>query len=221
MSSTSATLGEQALRETVADALLALANVSMGDYATRLHTNLAEDNPLALLYSGINEMIQSLEAGQRQNAAYQRELEEKIATIEQQRAAIRELSTPIMEVWNGVLCLPIVGVVDTVRSAEMTSALLRTIVEKQTRCAIIDITGIEVMDTSTAEHFIRMARAVRLLGAKCVITGINPHIAQTIVHMGVELADVVTHRTLRDALHQHVNSAEQETRTLKGEPGGR
>jgi rsbT co-antagonist protein RsbR len=66
-----------------------------------------------------------------------------------------------------------------------------------------------------------MARAVRLLGAKCVITGINPHIAQTIVHMGVELADVVTHRTLRDALHQHVINAGQENGVLKGEPGGR
>jgi rsbT co-antagonist protein RsbR len=119
----SAWLTEQGLRETVANALLALATVSMGDYATRLRSKLDERNPLGALYAGINEMIQSLEAEQRQSLEYQRELEEKIATIDQQRAAIRELSTPIMEVWNGVLCLPVVGVVDTVRSAEMTSAV--------------------------------------------------------------------------------------------------
>jgi len=99
------------------------------------------------------------------------------------------------------LCLPVVGVLDSSRSADMTDALLRAIVERRARCSIIDITGIEVMDTGTADHFIRMAKAVRLLGAECVLTGLNPGIAQTIVDMGVDMAGVVTHRSLRDALH--------------------
>jgi rsbT co-antagonist protein RsbR len=189
----------------VADILMVLSDVGNGDYATRLQSNLPEAHPLTTLYVGINEMIASLAAEQQRGAAYRKELEEKLATIELQRAAIRELSTPIMEVWEGVLCLPIVGVLDSVRSAEMTETLLRAIMDKKARCAIIDITGIQVMDTATADHFIRMAKAVRLLGAECVLTGINPNIAQTIVHMGLELSGVATHRSLRSALQHYVD----------------
>src|SRR5690606_17555595 len=139
------------------------------------------------LLVGINDMISSLQEEHQRGLAYQQEVESKLEMVEEQRATIRELSTPILEVWDGVLCLPVVGVIDTIRSAEMTSELLEAIVAKQTRCAIIDITGIEVMDTSTAEHFIRMAKSARLLGAECVITGLNPTIAQTVVHMGIDL----------------------------------
>jgi rsbT co-antagonist protein RsbR len=198
---------EEQILESVADALLTLANVGYGDYSTRLHVEEGDSSPLANLYGGINEMIASLSAEQEQSRTYQAELEDKLATIEKQRAAIRELSTPIMEVWDGVLCLPVVGVMDTARSAEMTNALLQAVVEKKTRCTIIDITGIDVMDTRTVDHFMRMARAVRLLGAECVLTGINPHIAQTVVHMGIDLSNVVTHRTLHEALQQFVQRA--------------
>jgi rsbT co-antagonist protein RsbR len=194
----------------VADILMALSDVGAGDYATRLRSELPDEHPLTTLYVGINEMIASLEAEQQRGAAYRKELEEKLATIELQRAAIRELSTPIMEVWEGVLCLPVVGVLDSVRSAEMTETLLRAIMDKKARCAIIDITGIQVMDTATADHFIRMAKAVRLLGAECVLTGINPNIAQTIVHMGLELSGVATHRSLRSALQHYVGRAAED-----------
>jgi rsbT co-antagonist protein RsbR len=195
---------EEQILDNVADILLALANVASGDYETRLAVDPGDTRPLASLYAAINEMISSLSEEQTKSRAYQKELEEKLGTIEQQRAAIRELSTPIMEVWDGVLCLPIVGVMDTVRSTEMTATLLRAVSEKNTRCAIIDITGIEVMDTRTVDHFIRMAKAVRLLGAECALTGTNPHIAQTVVHMGIDMTDVVTYRSLRDALQQYV-----------------
>ena len=132
--------------------------------------------------------------------AANRELEAKLETIERQQAAIRELSTPIIEVWAGVLCLPVVGVVDSQRSAEMTETLLEMIVAKQARTAIVDITGIDVMDTKTADHFIKMAKAVRLLGADCILSGINPGIAQTLTHIGVDLTGIRTLRNLRDAL---------------------
>ena len=138
-----------------------------------------------------------------------RDLEGKLETIEMQQAAIRELSTPIIEVWAGVLCLPVVGVVDSQRSAEMTETLLETIVSKQARMAIVDITGIDVMDTKTADHFIKMARAVRLLGAECIISGINPSIAQTLTHIGVDLTAMRTMRNLRDALQLHLRETEQ------------
>jgi len=197
-------MSEEQLLESVADALLTLANVGYGDYSTRLKIDPDDAGPLTNLYSGINEMIASLSLEQEKSQAYQAELEEKLATIEKQREAIRELSTPIMEVWDGVLCLPVVGIMDTVRSAEMTSNLLEAVVEKKTRCTIIDITGIDVMDTRTVDHFMRMARAVRLLGAECVLTGMNPHIAQTVVSMGIDLTNIVTHRTLHEALQQYV-----------------
>ena len=201
-------LGELWL-ERIADILLVVAGVASGDYMSRLKSDLPEDHPLSTLYDGINQMIDSLQHEQQRSAAYQRELEEKLATIELQRAAIRELSTPIIEVWESVLCLPVVGVLDSTRSAEMTEALLQAIVEKKARCAIIDITGIQVMDTATADHFLRMARAVRLLGANCMLTGINPAIAQTIIHMGMDLAGVVTHRTMRNALQRFVVESEE------------
>lgn len=196
----------EAIVERVADILLVVADVGSGHYGTRLHSDLPAEHPLSTLYEGINSMIASLGDAQRQSEINQRELEEKLATIEIQRAAIRELATPIIEVWEGILCLPVVGVLDTTRASEMTEALLGAIAEKKATCAIIDITGIQVMDTGTADHFLRMARAVRLLGSDCVLTGINPGIAQTIVHMGVDLSGVLTHRSLRNALQHFINS---------------
>jgi len=194
-----------AILDEIADILIVVADVGSGDYTARLTTTLEEGHPVRTLFDGINEMIASLERAHQQSLAYQKELEEKLAMIEVQRAAIRELSTPIIEVWEGVLCLPVVGVLDTTRSAEMTEALLTTIVETRASCAIIDITGIQVMDTGTADHFLRMARAVRLLGANCLLTGINPAIAQTIIHMGVDLSGVSTHRSLRNALQHYLD----------------
>lgn len=139
-----------------------------------------------------------------------RELEAKLETIQMQQAAIRDLSTPIIEVWVGVLCLPVVGIVDSQRSAEMTEKLLESIVVKQARMAIVDITGIDVMDTKTADHFIKMAKAVRLLGAECILSGINPGIAQTLTHIGVDLVGLRTVRNLRDALQIYIREAARE-----------
>jgi len=204
MSSNMVAKQEQEILESIADALLVLSNVGYGDYTTRLKVPEGNASPLVSLFAGINEMIAALQVEEERNKSYQKDLEEKLATIERQRLAIQELSTPIMEVWDGLLCVPVVGLMDTSRSSEMTSALLRAVVEKSAECAIIDITGIDVMDTRTVDHFIRMAKSVRLLGAECVLTGINPHIAQTVVTMGLDLTNVVTHRTLRDALQQYV-----------------
>lgn len=196
------------IRESVADALVALSNAALGDTAVQLEVDTHGSNPLSFLFSSINDLISTLGTEQEQSLAFRRELEDKLQTVEQQRAAIRSLSTPIIEVWSGVLCLPVVGVMDTARSAEMTSSLLRAVVDKGTQYAIIDITGIDVMDTRTVDHFIRMAKSIRLLGAECALTGLNPHIAQTVVHMGLDLSDIVTHRSLRDALYRYVAQAQ-------------
>jgi rsbT co-antagonist protein RsbR len=195
----------------ITDILMVLSEVTAGDFTSRL-PDLQDDEAFGTLYRGINEMVESLSTAQDNALRYQRDLEEKLTTIERQRAAIRELSTPVIEVWEGVLCLPIVGVMDTVRSADMTESLMRAVVDKRALCTIVDITGIEVMDTRTADHFIRMAKAVRLLGAQCVLTGVSPGIAQTIIHMGIDMSGIVCHRTLRDALQAYVRTTESAQR---------
>jgi rsbT co-antagonist protein RsbR len=192
------------LSPAIAEILRVVKDIGQGDYATTPLEPLPNGHALGPLVSGMNEMLEALVAQERRHNDAHRELEEKLSIVEQQRAAIRELSAPIMEVWEGILCLPVVGIMDSGRSADMTDALLRAVVSTRARCTIIDITGIEVMDTSTADHFIRMAKAVQLLGAACVLTGINPQIAQTLVHMGIELTGLVTHRSLREALQYFV-----------------
>ncbi len=198
---------EGEILDKISDVLLVLSEVSVGLYR-RLSTELPPTHPVGALYQGVNEMIDALEREKQNNAGYQRELEEKLLTIERQRSSIRELSTPIIEIWDRILCLPIVGVMDTTRSGEMTDALLKAVVDRAARCAIIDITGIDIMDTGTADHFVRMAKSVRLLGADCVLTGINPHIARTLVQMDVQFTGITTYRSLRTALQRYISKTE-------------
>jgi rsbT co-antagonist protein RsbR len=110
------------------------------------------------------------------------------------------LTTPIIEVWDEVLCLPVIGTVDGARTAEMMQGLLESIVRQQARYAIVDLTGVRVVDTSTADHLIQLFQAARVLGVEGVLCGIRPAVAQTIVGLGLDLGAVKTMRTLRDAL---------------------
>ncbi|PCC67735.1 rsbT co-antagonist protein RsbR [Nannocystis exedens] len=128
------------------------------------------------------------------------ELRAKLELIERQQEVIRQLSTPIIEVWDGVITLPIVGLIDTVRTAEIMDNLLQAVTRTRARYAILDLTGVEVVDTGTASHLIRMIQAIRLLGAEGILTGIHPTIAQTIVSLGVDLTRVAVFGKLRDAL---------------------
>lgn len=130
----------------------------------------------------------------------EQELREKLAVIERQQQAIRAMSTPIIEVWEGVLTLPILGLVDSVRTAEIMDNLLQAVTRARARFAVLDMTGVEVVDTSTAGHLLGMIRAIRLLGAEGIITGIHPNIAQTMVTLGVDLSRMVVHANLREAL---------------------
>jgi anti-anti-sigma regulatory factor len=126
-----------------------------------------------------------------------RDLEKQIAM---QAMALRELSTPVLEVWDGVLVLPVVGVLDTKRSVDIMNTLLQSIVTNQSRCVIIDVTGVEVVDTRTADYLLKVARAASLLGARPVITGLSPAVAQTLVEIGADMSVVRTLRNLKDGL---------------------
>ena len=110
-----------------------------------------------------------------------------------------ELSTPVVKLWEGVLALPMIGTLDSARSQVVMESLLNKIVETGSSIAIIDITGVPTVDTLTAQHLLKTITAARLMGAECIISGIRPQIAQTIVHLGVDLNAVITKSSLSDA----------------------
>jgi rsbT co-antagonist protein RsbR len=120
------------------------------------------------------------------------------AVIVRQRQDLLELSTPVVKLWDGVLALPVIGTLDSDRTQTVMETLLQTIVETGAEIAIIDITGVPTVDTQVAQHLIKTVSAARLMGADCIISGIRPQIAQTIVHLGLEL-DVVSKSTMADA----------------------
>ena len=120
-------------------------------------------------------------------------------TIIRQQQELMELSTPVVTLWDGVLALPLIGTLDSARTQVVMENLLQRIVDSGAAIAIIDITGVPTVDTLTAQHLLKTVAAARLMGADCIISGIRPQIAQTIVHLGVELGSVITKATLADA----------------------
>jgi len=197
---------ETELRGAIDTMLSTLRAVESGDLSMRVELPYSESDPVGALGACINSMTALLAERREETLSFQRELEGQIETIDKQRIAIHELSTPVIEIWAGVLCAPIVGVLDSSRASEMTAALLNAVVDTRARLAIIDITGIEAMDTQATDHFLRMARAIRLLGSDCALSGIHPNVARTIVHMGIDLTGIESYRTLREALQHHVKT---------------
>jgi anti-anti-sigma regulatory factor len=127
-------------------------------------------------------------------------LKEKLRIIEAQQTAIQRLSTPIIEVWEGVLTMPVLGVVDEQRAEQMMSVVLERVSQSGCEYTIIDLTGADSVDTRTADHLMKIVQAVQLLGAKSIVVGIRSDVAQTLVAMGVDLSSITTLRNLREAL---------------------
>jgi rsbT co-antagonist protein RsbR len=127
---------------------------------------------------------------------YQKTREELISRQQQE---LLELSTPVVRLWENILALPLIGTLDSARTQVVMQNLLDAIVETRSDYAIIDITGVPVVDTLVAQHLLKTVAAARLMGADCLISGIRPQIAQTIIHLGVDLANVTTKATLADA----------------------
>ncbi|TWI58664.1 rsbT co-antagonist protein RsbR [Pseudomonas duriflava] len=121
------------------------------------------------------------------------------AIIREQQESMLELSTPVVELWKGILAIPLIGSLDSNRTQIVMEALLEKIVQTESDIAIIDITGVPTVDTMVAQHLLKTVTAAKLMGAKCIISGIRPQIAATIVHLGVELGDVITKASLADA----------------------
>jgi rsbT co-antagonist protein RsbR len=119
--------------------------------------------------------------------------------IARQQEEMLELSTPVVTLWEGVVALPLIGTLDSARTQVVMESLLQTIVQTNSRIAIIDITGVPTVDTLVAQHLLKTITAARLMGAECIISGVRPQIAQTIVHLGINLTDVTTKAKLSDA----------------------
>ena len=144
----------------------------------------------------------------------------KSALIERLRYSIDELSNPILEVWDDVLAMPIIGMIDSRRTADMVQRLLAEVARTQASFVIVDLTGVEIVDTRTADHLVKLIRKVELVGARCVLTGIRPAVAETLVDIGVDFGRITTLRNLkhglRDAL-RHARGEREQPHDLDGD----
>jgi rsbT co-antagonist protein RsbR len=156
-----------------------------------------DKNPTAMADEIWNASVLIDSLGMHTFNIYQQAREE---VISRQQQELLELSTPVVKLWEGVLALPMIGTLDSARTQTVMETLLQRIVETGSSIAIIDITGVPTVDTLVAQHLLKTVTAIRLMGADCIISGIRPQIAQTIVHLGITLEGVVTRATLADAL---------------------
>lgn len=143
----------------------------------------------------VSELLDAL--GMHTIRTYQKSRE---AVIKRQQEELLELSTPVVKLWDGVLALPMIGTLDSQRTQVVMESLLQRIVDTGAEIAIIDITGVPTVDTLVAQHLLKTVTAIRLMGADCIISGVRPQIAQTIVHLGLDLQGVTTKANLADAL---------------------
>jgi rsbT co-antagonist protein RsbR len=134
--------------------------------------------------------------------------------IRRQQDELLELSTPVVKLWTGILAVPLIGTLDSARTQVVMESLLEKIIETDAPMAIIDITGVPTVDTLVAQHLLKTVAAARLMGADCIISGIRPQIAQTIVHLGLDLSDVTTKASLADALRVALDRSGYEVRKI-------
>ena len=145
--------------------------------------------------------------------AFQRTREDVIV---RQQNELMELSTPVVKLWDGILALPMIGTLDSARTQVVMETLLQRIVETGSEIAIVDITGVPTVDTLVAQHLLKTVTAIRLMGAECIISGVRPQIAQTIVHLGIDLRGVVTKASLADALRAALRHIGVDTAVMAG-----
>ncbi len=182
-----------------------LASVAAGDMDARIESETEDD--LSGIEAAIDLLIDDLTDELKQREKMQKEVEDKLSKIQEQQKTIfqqqedlLELSSPVSKVWDNVLILPVIGTLDSQRTQIMMENLLQKIVETGCTLAIMDITGVPTVDTQVANHLLKTVTSARLLGAECIISGISPAIAQTIVHLGIDLSSVKTKATLQDAM---------------------
>lgn len=189
-----------------------MAAVRTGDLSARVSDEmLNSDHELMQQFgSSLNDTVADIE---RQIDTIRRQQDTQVAM----EHLVRQLQTPILELWDDVLALPVIGMVDSRRSAEMMETLLSEIVSHRSKYVILDITGVEIVDTRTADHFVKVMKSAELLGTRCVMTGIRPAVAQTLVELGVDLSSITTLRNLQEGLRFCLREANSKTTRLKTE----
>jgi rsbT co-antagonist protein RsbR len=138
--------------------------------------------------------------------------------IARQQEDMLELSTPVVMLWDGIVALPLIGTLDSARTQVVMESLLHAIVQTNSRYAIIDITGVATVDTLVAQHLLKTITAARLMGAECILSGIRPQIAQTIVHLGINLEDIVTKAKLADAFRMALEQSGRKVVRVERQP---
>jgi len=184
------------VKERLKSLLNVVQSVSSGDFSMSVKISEKEDEFTALaigLERMINDMIEANRVSEDRMAKLQTVVEEKERLLK----TVRELSSPVIQVWENVLVMPLVGAIDSARAARITEDLLTGIIKYQAEIVIIDITGVPVVDTSVANHLIQTIKAAALLGAKCVVVGISSEVAQSLINLGVDLSGVVTRSNLQ------------------------
>lgn len=182
-----------------------LSSVAAGDLDLRIESEIEDD--LTGVEQAINLLIDDLTHELKKSKKMKDDLEEKLMKIQEQQKTIlqqqedlMELSSPVTKVWDNILILPVIGTLDSQRTQIMMENLLHKIVETGCTISILDITGVPTVDTQVANHLLKTVTSARLLGAECIISGISPAIAQTIVHLGIDLSSIRTKATLQDAM---------------------
>jgi len=189
-----------------------LEDVLASAAAMKLNVRLevTEDDELASTEEAINVLLEDFSALLEERKRAEAELQERLQTIQRQQEAINELSTPVIKVWEGLLVLPIIGTLDSQRTQRMMESLLQQIVATGSKMAILDITGVPVVDTMVANHLIKTITAAGLMGAECILSGISPNIAQTIVHLGIDLTGIKTKSTMMEAMRYAIRANGQK-----------
>jgi rsbT co-antagonist protein RsbR len=176
-----------------------------------------EADPKALLEAvmKINKLMDSLGV-----VTFETFIKGREEVILRQTDEIAEISTPVIRVWEGILALPIIGTLDSARTQTVMENLLQEIVESGSTIAILDISGVPAVDSLVAQHLIKTVAATRLMGAECIISGIRPEIAQTVVHLGIDLSNIVTKATLASALKHAFALLKVEVKKIQKEKAG-
>lgn len=191
-----------------------LSSVAAGDLDLRIESEVEDD--LTGVEQAINLLIDDLTHELKKSLQMKKEMEDKLKKIQdqqkiilQQQEDLMELSSPVSKVWENILILPVIGTLDSQRTQIMMENLLQKIVSTGCTTAILDITGVPTVDTQVANHLLKTVTAARLLGAECIVSGISPAIAQTIVHLGINLTNILTKATLQDAMIYALRKNEQ------------
>jgi len=166
-------------------------------------------SPLAEVVIAARVVAENLAVVARERDETLRQLRDQLSLAEMQSHAILELSTPVVEVWDEILVAPIIGTIDTGRAQQIIQNLLAAIVEHRATVVILDITGVPVVDTKVASHFLKTIEAARLLGAQVLLTGVSPQNAQTMVRLGVDLSRISTKGSLKAALQRAFELTQQ------------